>query len=41
MGEINFVIILALVTFALVGLWMYRSKKKAVKGLPEHERHNE
>jgi len=39
MGEVNFVIVLALVTFGLVALWMWRSKKNAEKGLPKDKRH--
>jgi len=35
MGEINFVILLAFVTFALVAIWMWRTKKNAEKGLPK------
>ena len=35
MGETSFVLVLALVTFALVAAWMWRTKKKAEKGLQE------
>lgn len=35
MGETSFVLLLALVTFGLVAAWMWRTKKKAEKGLPE------
>jgi len=35
MGEVGFIVLLAVVTFGLAALWAWRSRKKAVKGLPE------
>ena len=37
MDQSSLVIVLALVTFALVGGWMYRSKRKATKGIDRQD----
>lgn len=37
MDQSSLVIVLALVTFAAVGAWMYRSKRKAEKGIERRD----
>jgi len=38
MGEVGFVVVLAAVTFGLAALWAWRTRKKAMKGLPKDHR---
>jgi len=38
MDSSTLLVLLPLVTFALVGIWMYRSRRKAKSGLPPERR---